>query len=60
MARFRVSGDLRVAFVIEVEAASDIEAEDVVAAMGAAAIRNTGSVEGDSTTGVEIDGSEEI
>lgn len=56
---FRVSGDLRVAFIIDVEANSSEEAEKQVSEMKYNQIRNDGDID-TPTASVEIDGAEEI
>lgn len=55
--RYTVSGDIKLAFVIDVEADSEEEAEDIVNAMRYRELNQKASVD-TSTHGVVIDGVE--
>lgn len=60
MKTFRVSGDLRFAFTIEVQAESPEEAEELVSEMNPKDIERQGNVAKErASIGIEIDGSEE-
>lgn len=58
--KFRVTGDLKIAFVIEIEAENEESAEALVADMSPKKIEAEGSVEDLLTAGVVIDGCEAV
>ena len=60
MPRFRVTGDLKVAFVMDIDAESQNAAEKHVADMAPKDIESQGNVEPLRSAGVVVDGSEEI